>query len=91
MNSSKFELILFINEKIPRYVKSCKWNKRLILPLIQGKILFIKTKNYAYFCTLDYQCSIFRLHKSVEPRLQVRTQGYKNIELFFHACSYYQI
>ena len=64
-----------------------------MLPQNQPKLLFLilKTKINACLCTLEYQCSIFRLHKSVQPRLQVCTQGYKSNELLFRACSYYQI
>ena len=64
-----------------------------MLPQNQPKLLFLilKTKINACLCTLEYQCSIFRRHKSVQPRLQVCTQGYKSNELLFRACSYYQI
>ena len=43
-----------------------------------------------YLCTWGYQYSMFPLHKSLQPRLQVWTQRYKSIELSFRACSYYQ-
>ena len=63
--------------------------------LVPGYKLYISKYKlmYAYrlyLCTWGYQYSMFPLHKSLQPRLQVCTQGYKSIELSFRACSYYR-
>ena len=63
--------------------------------LVPGYKLYISKYKlmYAYrlyLCTWGYQYSMFPLHKSLQPRLQVWTQRYKSIELSFRACSYYR-
>ena len=63
--------------------------------LVPGYKLYISKYKlmYAYrlyLCTWGYQYSMFPLHKSLQPRLQVWTHGYKSIELSFRARSYYR-
>ena len=63
--------------------------------LVPGYKLYISKYKlmYAYrlyLCTWGYQYSMFPLHKSLQLRLQVYTQGYKSIELSFRACNYYR-
>ena len=64
--------------------------KQPALPPKSTQAFFKKTTMNANIYTWEWQCSIFHLHKTVQLRLQVCTQGYKSIELFFRVYSYYR-